>query len=50
MSYYFHNYEDFNIDPSRSWMIGDSPAYMSAGKNVGCKTIMIGILCSCKEQ
>ena len=34
--------EDFNIDLNCSWMIGDSPADMSAGKNAGCKTIMIG--------
>ena len=27
--------EDFNIDLSRSWMVGD-------GKNAGCKTVLIG--------
>jgi D,D-heptose 1,7-bisphosphate phosphatase len=33
---------ELNIDPGRSWMIGDSPADMFAGKSAGCKTIMIG--------
>jgi mannose-1-phosphate guanylyltransferase / phosphomannomutase len=34
--------DEFNIDINRSWMIGDSPADMSAGKSAGCKTIMVG--------
>ena len=33
--------EEFNIDLSLSWMIGDSIADMSAGKSAGCKTIMV---------
>jgi histidinol-phosphate phosphatase family protein len=34
--------KDFNIDMSRSWMIGDSETDILAGKNTGCKTIIIG--------
>lgn len=34
--------EDFNIDLSQSWMIGDSENDISAGKSAGCRTIFIG--------
>ncbi len=30
---------DFNIDLSKSWMIGDSERDIIAGKNAGCKTV-----------
>ena len=33
---------DFNIDLSRSWMIGDSENDILAGKSAGCKTGLIG--------
>ncbi len=33
--------EDFNIDLSRSWMIGDSENDIKAGKAAGCKTALI---------
>ena len=33
---------DFNIDLSQSWMIGDSESDILAGKNAGCKTVLIG--------
>lgn len=34
--------EDFNIDLSRSWMVGDGKNDILAGKNAGCKTALIG--------
>lgn len=34
--------EDFNIDLSRSWMIGDSENDVRAGKMAGCKKILLG--------
>lgn len=34
--------EDFNIDLSASWMIGDGKYDISAGKNAGCHTALIG--------
>lgn len=34
--------EDFHIDLSRSWMVGDSGNDISAGKAAGCKTALIG--------
>ena len=34
--------EDFNIDLSLSWMIGDGENDVKAGKAVGCKTGLIG--------
>ena len=34
--------EDFNIDLSGSWMIGDSDTDVLCGKNAGCKTARIG--------
>ena len=33
---------DFNIDLSQSWMIGDSETDILAGTAAGCKTILIG--------
>ncbi len=34
--------KDHQIDLSASWMIGDSEADVAAGKNAGCKTVLIG--------
>ncbi len=34
--------EDFNIDLSSSWMIGDGNHDIGAGKNAGCHTALIG--------
>jgi D-glycero-D-manno-heptose 1,7-bisphosphate phosphatase len=34
--------EDFNIDVSQSWMIGDGENDIRAGKAAGCKTALIG--------
>ncbi len=34
--------KDFNIDLEKSWMIGDRESDMLAGKNVGCRTILVG--------
>ena len=34
--------EDFNIDLSQSWMIGDGENDIKAGKAAGCKTILVG--------
>jgi len=34
--------QDFNIDLSESWMIGDSKIDVQAGKNAGCHTALIG--------
>ena len=34
--------EDFNIDLSQSWMIGDGENDIKAGKTAGCKTALIG--------
>lgn len=31
----------YDIDPQRSWMIGDAPRDMQAGKNVGVRTIQV---------
>ena len=33
--------DDFNIDLSESWMIGDSERDILAGKNAGCKTALL---------
>lgn len=32
---------EFNIDPDKSWVIGDKLSDIEAGKAVGCKTILI---------
>ena len=34
--------EDFNIDLSQSWMVGDGENDIKAGKNAGCRTALIG--------
>ena len=34
--------EDFNIDLSQSWMIGDGENDIKAGKAAGCRTALIG--------
>ena len=34
--------KDFNIDLSKSWMVGDSQNDISAGIGAGCKTAFIG--------
>lgn len=34
--------KDFNIDLSQSWMIGDRDNDIKAGKNAGCKSLLIG--------
>lgn len=33
---------DFNIDLSKSWMVGDSRNDIDAGKSAGCETVLIG--------
>lgn len=33
---------DFNIDLTQSWMVGDGENDIKAGKNAGCKTALIG--------
>lgn len=35
--------QDFNIDLSSSWMIGDGENDIKAGKRAGCKTALIGL-------
>ena len=34
--------EDYHIDLSASWMVGDSSSDMRAGKAAGCRTIFVG--------
>lgn len=34
--------EDFNIDLSQSWIVGDGKIDIQAGKNAGCNTALIG--------
>lgn len=34
--------QDFNIDLSQSWMVGDSLRDIEAGRRAGCKTALIG--------
>lgn len=34
--------KEHQIDLAASWMIGDSRADVAAGKNAGCKTVLIG--------
>ena len=34
--------QDFNINLQDSWMVGDSESDIKAGKNAGCKTVLIG--------
>jgi len=33
--------KELGIDPEESWMVGDSPADIGAGKAAGCRTILI---------
>ena len=33
--------EDYNIDLTKSWMIGDSQSDMQAGEAAGCKTALV---------
>ena len=33
---------ELGLDLSRSWMVGDSPRDMEAGKAAGCRTLMVG--------
>ena len=33
--------EDFNIDLSKSWMVGDGENDIQAGINAGCKTVLL---------
>lgn len=35
--------DDFNIDLSKSWMVGDSENDIRAGKAAGCRTALIGV-------
>lgn len=41
--------EDYNIDLSRSWMIGDGENDVEAGKNAGCKTALLKDGCGLLE-
>jgi histidinol-phosphate phosphatase family protein len=34
--------KEFEIDPQKSWMVGDSPVDIEAGKRSGCRTALIG--------
>ena len=34
--------KDYNIDLSKSWMVGDSERDIGAGKAAGCRTVLIG--------
>ena len=34
--------EDFNIDLSQSWMVGDGENDVKSGINAGCKTVLVG--------
>lgn len=37
----FQAAKDYNIDLNQSWMIGDSENDMKAGKNAGCRTLLV---------
>ena len=39
---FFRAAEKYNIDLTKSWMIGDSISDMLAGENAGCNTILCG--------
>lgn len=39
---FFKAADDFNIDLSQSWMVGDGKNDVLAGKNAGCRTALIG--------
>jgi D-glycero-D-manno-heptose 1,7-bisphosphate phosphatase len=34
-------FQDFEIDPGMSWMIGDTVSDVSAGQRAGCRTVLI---------
>lgn len=34
--------KEFEIDPRESWMVGDSPVDIEAGKSAACRTALIG--------
>ena len=34
--------DEFNIDLSKSWMVGDKKDDILAGKRAGCKTVLLG--------
>lgn len=34
--------EDYNIDLTKSWMVGDAESDMLAGKAAGCQTLLVG--------
>lgn len=38
----FRAAEDFNVELSKSWMVGDGSNDIGAGKNAGCSTALIG--------
>lgn len=42
--------EDFNIDLSQSWMVGDNENDIKAGQNAGCKTALISMECELYGQ
>jgi len=42
--------QDYNIDLSNSWMVGDRESDMLAGYNAGCKTILVGNTISDSES
>lgn len=33
---------EFDLDPSRAWMIGDAPSDIEAGRGAGCRTAFVG--------
>ena len=39
---FFEAAQDFNIDLTQSWMIGDGESDVKAGKTAGCRTVLIG--------
>ena len=39
---FFKAAQDFNVDLSKSWMIGDGENDILAGQNAGCRTVLIG--------
>ena len=41
---------DFNIDLSRSWMVGDGENDIKAGINAGCKTVLLSSSNECYRQ
>ena len=42
--------EDFNIDLSKSWMIGDGENDIKAGFNAGCRTVLLSNINECYGQ